>query len=106
MVAGMSARRIEDKLADFKAYQQRMLTTFTAHGLEPTTGAKAARLFFLLIWFPLHALRPVYSKRFDKIKDQYLAELWEDTGKMAPLKDRAKNQVKTRAEAIKDKIFE
>jgi glycosyltransferase involved in cell wall biosynthesis len=88
MVAGMSARRIEDKLKDFRAYQQRMLTTFTVHGIEPTSGAKAARLFFLAVWFPLHALRPAYTKRFEKLKDEYLTEMWNDTGKMAPLKDR------------------
>jgi cellulose synthase/poly-beta-1,6-N-acetylglucosamine synthase-like glycosyltransferase len=95
MAAGMSARRIEDKLKDFRFYQERMLTTFTSHGIEPTKYAKLGRLTFLVIWFPLHALRPQYMKRFEKMKEEYLENLWEDGGKMTPLPSRAKLHAKS-----------
>lgn len=104
MLAGMSARRIEDKYKDFVEYQERMLTTFTAHDIEPTLSAKLARLTFLALWFPLHAIRPIYNKRFERLRDDYLSDLWEDGGKMSSLRLRRAHKALKKAEQRVEKI--
>lgn len=90
MVTGMSARRIEDNFKDFKSYQQRMITTFEKHNMPPTAGAKMSRIVFLIIWYPLHAIRKPYLRRFNRMKNQFIEDLWSDDGSMSPFPHRAK----------------
>ncbi|MDR2508729.1 MAG: glycosyltransferase [Candidatus Ancillula sp.] len=90
MIAGMSARRIEDNFKDFKAYQQRMITTFEKHDMPATIGAKMSKVIFLVVWYPLHALRKPYMRRFERMKKQFISDLWSDGGSMSPFRQRAK----------------
>lgn len=75
MVAGMSARRIEDSLSDFSQYQKRNVETFRRHNIR-TVGARYAKAIFMTIYFPLHLLRPIYLRHYHKVKNLRLNNIW------------------------------
>ncbi|MDR0950613.1 MAG: glycosyltransferase [Candidatus Ancillula sp.] len=84
MVAGMSARRISNSLKDFNEYQNRAINTYKAHGLSTGTP-QLVKSTFMTIYFPLHALYPIYQRRFVKNKELIENELWKDRGMMEPV---------------------
>ncbi|MDR2082604.1 MAG: glycosyltransferase family 2 protein [Candidatus Ancillula trichonymphae] len=88
MVAGVSARRIENRRKDFIKYQNKLTNTYTHHN-EKSRSARIAKAVFLSIYFPLHALRYIYSGYYKKIQAECEVNLWSPDGKMSPLSHRA-----------------
>jgi glycosyltransferase involved in cell wall biosynthesis len=60
MMAGMSARRLEDSPRDFYNYVMRFERTFKAHGIKSAT-ARIPIFIYLLIYFPVRTVRKFYD---------------------------------------------
>ena len=60
MMAGMSARRLEDSPRDFYNYVMRFERTFKAHGVKSAT-ARIPIFIYLLIYFPVRTVRKFYD---------------------------------------------
>lgn len=60
MVAGMSARRLEDKPKDFYKYVMKFERTYDAHNVKSLT-ARTPIFIYLATYFPMKALRAVYD---------------------------------------------
>ncbi len=60
MIAGMSARRLEDKPKDFYRYIMKFERTYERHGVK-SISARTPILIFLATYFPLKMLRAVYD---------------------------------------------
>ena len=60
MVAGMSARRIEDNPKDFYKYVMRFERTFKAYNLK-SARARMPIFIYLLIYFPIRTIRKFYN---------------------------------------------
>lgn len=75
MVAGMSARRIEDSVLKFEKYQERTIETFKYHNVR-SIGAYAAKAIFMTLYLPLHAIRPLYLKHYKKVQELRETQLW------------------------------
>jgi cellulose synthase/poly-beta-1,6-N-acetylglucosamine synthase-like glycosyltransferase len=88
MIAGISARRIENRLREFKKYQDKLTYTYFSHN-EKSKSANVAKAVFLSIYFPLHALRPLYLNYYKKIQAECEADLWNPDGRMSSLRHRA-----------------
>lgn len=78
MIAGMSARRLEDSPRKFYSYVMRFERTFKAHNVRSTT-ARIPIFIYLLIYFPIRTVRKFYdgeTSRFtlQKLRNE-LAEL-------------------------------
>lgn len=72
MVAGMSARRLEDSPRDFYRYCMRYERTVKAHGVKSRT-ARLPIFIYLLIYFPIRTVRIFYDGEnsrftFDKLR--------------------------------------
>lgn len=80
MLAGMSARRIEDGPRLFYRYVMRFENTFRAYGIK-STSARMPIFIYLLIYFPVRTIRKFYdgeTSRFTltKLRDD-IAQLRE-----------------------------
>lgn len=73
MVAGMSARRIEDKPKDFYRYIMRYERTFKAHGVK-SAQARMPIFIYLLIYFPVRTIRQFYDTDTNKFTWRKLTE--------------------------------
>lgn len=62
MVAGMSARRIDDSPRKYYQYVTRFERTFKAHGVK-NVGVRAPMLVFLAIYPPLRAVRKQHLRK-------------------------------------------
>lgn len=60
MMAGMSARRLEDSPRAFYNYVMRFERTFKAHG-NKSTSARIPIFIYLLIYFPVRTVRKFYD---------------------------------------------
>ena len=73
MVAGMSARRIEDKPKDFYRYIMRYERTFKAPGVK-SAQARMPIFIYLLIYFPIRTIRQFYDTDTNKFTWRKLTE--------------------------------
>ncbi|MDR2538275.1 MAG: glycosyltransferase family 2 protein [Bifidobacteriaceae bacterium] len=77
MIAYISARRIDNKLSDFRDYTKRFSRTYKAHGIHKVS-LKFPEFFLMTIYFPLHALKKFYtadiSQNLNKIKKSISTE--------------------------------
>jgi hypothetical protein len=62
MVAGMSARRIDDSPRQYYQYVTRFERTFKSHGVR-NVGVRAPMLVFLAIYPPLRAVRKQHLRK-------------------------------------------
>lgn len=74
MVAGMSARRLEDSPRKFYRYVMRFERTYKAHGVKSAT-ARVPIFIYLLAYFPIRTVRKFYdgeTSRFTwrKLRDE------------------------------------
>lgn len=74
MIAGMSARRLEDSPRDFYQYVMRFERTFKVHGVKSAT-ARVPIFIYLLAYFPIRTVRKFYdgeTSRFTlrKLRDE------------------------------------
>lgn len=74
MVAGMSARRLEDSPREFYQYVMRFERTFKIHGVKSAT-ARIPIFIYLLAYFPIRTVRKFYdgdTSRFTlrKLRDE------------------------------------
>ena len=60
MIAGMSARRIEDNPKDFYNYIMRFERTFQAHNVR-SAHARIPIFIYMLIYFPVRTIRKFYN---------------------------------------------
>lgn len=60
MVAGMSARRVEDGPRDFYRYVMRFENTFRAYNIK-STSARIPIFIYLVIYFPVRTIRKFYD---------------------------------------------
>jgi glycosyltransferase involved in cell wall biosynthesis len=79
MLAGMSARRIENSPRDFYRYVMRFENTFRAYGLK-STSARIPIFIYLLIYFPVRTIRKFYDGENSKFT---LAKLKDDISLMS-----------------------
>lgn len=73
MVAGMSARRLDDTPRDFYRYIMRYQRTFKAHGVT-STRARIPIFIYLLIYFPIRTVRKFYDGETSKFTLRKLRE--------------------------------
>jgi glycosyltransferase involved in cell wall biosynthesis len=76
MVAGMSARRLEDKPKDFYKYVMKYERTYDAHNVK-SLSARTPIFIYLATYFPMKMLRAVYDgekHRFSLKKLRKVAE--------------------------------
>lgn len=84
MLAGMSARRIEDGPRDFYRYVMRFENTYRAYGVK-STSARVPILIYLLIYFPVRTIRKFYDSDSNKFT---LAKLREDVAQVKLVRPR------------------
>lgn len=65
MIAGMSARRLEDSPREFYQYVMRFERTFKAHGVKSAT-ARIPIFIYLLTYFPVRTVRKFYDGETSK----------------------------------------
>ena len=65
MIAGMSARRLEDSPREFYQYVMRFERTFKAHGVKSRT-ARIPIFIYLLTYFPVRTVRKFYDGETNK----------------------------------------
>lgn len=65
MIAGMSARRLEDSPRAFYQYVMRFERTFKAHGVKSAT-ARVPIFIYLLAYFPIRTVRKFYDGETSK----------------------------------------
>lgn len=73
MMAGMSARRLEDSPRKFYNYVMRFERTFKAHGVKSAT-ARVPIFIYLLIYFPVRTVRKFYDGNTNQFTLQKLRE--------------------------------
>lgn len=73
MIAGMSARRVEDSPKDFYNYVMRFERTYKAHGVKGAT-ARVPIFIYLLIYFPVRTIRRFYDGDTNKFTLRKLRE--------------------------------
>lgn len=73
MVAGMSARRLEDSPRDFYRYVMRFERTYKAHGVKSAT-ARVPIFIYLLIYFPIRTVRKFYDGETNQFTLQKLRD--------------------------------
>lgn len=64
MISGMSARRLEDRPRDFARYVNRFNNTYKYHGIKDL-ALQTPIIFYLVIYFPMKALRLFYGKNHE-----------------------------------------
>lgn len=75
MIAGMSARRIEDSPRDFYRYVMRYERTVRAHGVKSAT-ARLPIFIYLMVYFPIRTVRLFYDGENSRFTlDKLRAEL-------------------------------
>lgn len=62
MIAGMSARRLEDNPRDFYNYVMRFERTLTLHGIE-SMSSRMPIVIYLSVYFPTKLLRSIYDTK-------------------------------------------
>jgi glycosyltransferase involved in cell wall biosynthesis len=65
MLAFISARRIEDKVKDFRDYTKRFSRTYEAHNIHDVK-LKFPEIFLMAIYFPTHLLKKYYAVDIQK----------------------------------------
>jgi hypothetical protein len=65
MLAFISARRIDDKVRDFREYTRRFSRTYAAHNVHDV-NLKFPEIFLMAIYFPMHVLKKYYNADIKK----------------------------------------
>lgn len=73
MIAGMSARRVEDSPRDFYRYIMRFERTYKLHNVKSAT-ARMPMLIYLLIYFPVRTIRKFYDAETNQFTLQKLRD--------------------------------
>lgn len=73
MIAGMSARRVEDSPRKFYNYVMRFERTFKVHGIKSAT-ARIPIIGYLLVYFPVRTIRKFYDAETNQFTLKKLRE--------------------------------
>ena len=82
MIAGMSARRLDDSPRAFADYIRRFDRTYAAHNIRKL-GLRTPELIFMSIYYPLHIVRPIYVNRRKSHNLETRELLWHSPDKRA-----------------------
>lgn len=77
MVAGMSARRLEDKPKDFYKYVMKFERTYDAHNVK-SLSARTPIFIYLATYFPMKMLRAVYDGEKHRFSLKKLIKVTEE----------------------------